>query len=230
MTMKWLAFSGAACVVAGTSAAVPDTVWIERTDTVWVSPSDTVRTAYMRRVSNYNRAWHALIPKGSRIQYAGNMGAFSVGPIWQYGRNHQWETALQLGLIPRHGNGRAIVALTLKEDFVPWSVNLGRRFSFQPLATGLYLTTVFDSRFWTAQPGRYPKGYYWFATRVRTNVYLGQRISLDIPESRRFLAKRVSVFYEVSASDYSVIERIGNSSLKPSQYLSLSFGLQFEWF
>ena len=225
-----MAFSAAACIAAGAGAAAPDTVWVERTDTVWIERAGhTEGSSYMHRVSNYNRAWHALIPKGSRIQYAGNMGAFSVGPIWKYGRNRQWETALQLGLIPRHGNGRAILALTLKEDFVPWSVTLGRRFSFQPLATGLYLTTVFDSRFWTAQPGRYPKGYYWFATRLRPNIYLGERLEFNIPESRRQIAKSICVFYEISTCDYFIIQKIHNKHFSPEKFLTLSLGLQFEW-
>lgn len=57
MTMRWLAFSAAACIAAGAGAASPDTVWVERTDTVWIErTSHTEGSSYMRHVSNYNRA------------------------------------------------------------------------------------------------------------------------------------------------------------------------------
>lgn len=48
--------------------------------------------------------------------------------------------------------------MTLKQNYMPWSINIGKGFSTEPLACGLYLNTVFGDQFWVNEPDRYPKG------------------------------------------------------------------------
>ena len=124
----------------------------------------------------------------------------------------------------------AVMTMTLKQDYIPWTVHVaGELVDFQPLAAGLYFNTAFSHKFWVHQPSRYPKGYYWFATRVRTNVYLGQRIRLNIPERKRWFGRSVSLFYELSTCDYYFIQKVKNSYITPDKWLTLSFGIQIEW-
>ena len=79
------------------------------------------------------------------------------------------------------------------------------------------------------EPERYPKGYYGFSSKVRFHVFMGQRLTYDIDPQRRFLAKSVTFFYEISTCDLYVISAVNNSYLRPRDYLSLSFGLKFQW-
>ncbi len=192
-------------------------------------PEDSL-TAFQKRQLKYARRWNNLIPKYSKVQYAGGMGLVSIGTGWEYGTHRQWETDLLLGIIPKHSSKRAKMTMTLKQNFVPWNVNLKGRFSLDPLSTGVYLNTVFGSEFWTQNPDKYPKGYYWFSTRVRIHAFLGQRIKFTIPDKRRKYSSSVTAFYELSTCDLYVIQAVRNSYLKPKDYLRLSFGLKFNVF
>lgn len=51
----------------------------------------------------------------------------------------------------------------------------------------------------------------------------------DIDPQRRFLAKSVTFFYEISTCDLYLVSAVQNSYLRPRDYLSLSFGLKFQW-
>ena len=134
------------------------------------------------------------------------MGLLSFGTGWDYGKRNQWETDLLLGFIPKYSSKKAKVTMTLKQNYMPWSINLGKGFS-----------------------ERYPKGYYGFSSKVRIHVFMGQRLTYDIDPNRRFLAKSVTFFYEISTCDLYLISGVTNSYLRPRDYLSLSFGLKFQW-
>ena len=170
-----------------------------------------------------------IIPTHSKIQYAGNMGLLSFGIGWDYGKRNQWETDVLLGFIPKYSSKKAKVTMTLKQNYMPWSINIGKGFSTEPLACGLYVNTVFGNQFWVNEPERYPKGYYGFSSKVRFHVFMGQRLTYDIDPQRRFMAKSVTFFYEISTCDLYVISAVNNSYLRPRDYLSLSFGLKFQW-
>ena len=76
------------------------------------------------------------------------MGLLSFGTGWDYGKRNQWETDLLLGFIPKYSSKKAKVTMTLKQNYMPWSINLGKGFSTEPLSCGLYLNTVFGNQFW----------------------------------------------------------------------------------
>mgnify|MGYP001516117140 FL=1 len=157
------------------------------------------------------------------------MGLLSFGTGWDYGKHNQWETDILLGFIPKYSSKKAKVTMTLKQNYMPWSINIGKGFSTEPLTCGLYVNTVFGDQFWVNEPERYPKGYYGFSNKVRFHVFMGQRLTYDIDPQRRFLAKSVTFFYEISTCDLYVISAVNNSYLRPRDYLSLSFGLKFQW-
>ena len=153
---------------------------------------------YDKRVHRYRRAWEALIPTHTKLQYAGGMGLLSWGIGWDYGKRGQWETDLLLGFIPRYSSK--------------------------------HFNTVFSDDFWTSEPERYPRGYYGFSTRIRTHIFLGQRVRFDVPEKYRKFSKSITAFYEISTCDLYVVSAFNNSYLKPDDYLRLSFGLKFQIF
>lgn len=154
------------------------------------------------------------------------MGLVSAGTGWEYGKNRQWETELLLGIIPKHSSKRTKVTFTLKQNFTPWRVPLRGRVALEPLSAGLYLNTVFGGEFWMKNPDRYPQGYYWFSTRLRIHVFVGQRIRFNIPENRRWFLSSITAFYELSTCDLYVIQAVRNSYMKAGDVLRLSFGLK----
>lgn len=185
---------------------------------------------YDRRIHSYRKAWNALIPTHTKLQYAGGMGLFSGGIGWDYGKRGQWETDILLGVIPRYSSKHFKFTLTLKQSYIPWSIYLCKNFNLEPLECGLYFNTVFSDKFWTKEPERYPQGYYGFSNRVRTHVFIGQRLKIDIPEKARFSSKSLTLFYEISTCDLYVASAFRNSYLKPEDYLSLSLGMKFQIF
>ena len=81
-----------------------------------------------------------------------------------------------------------------------------------------------------ADTGKGPRGYYGFSTRIRTHIFLGQRVRFDVPEKYRKFSKSITAFYEISTCDLYVVSAFNNSYLKPDDYLRLSFGLKFQIF
>ena len=188
-----------------------------------------VISPYKKRVATYQQLWESLIPAYSKIQYAGGMGLINFGLGWSYGKNHQWETDVFLGFIPRYSSDNSKITMTLKQNFIPWKKELGTRWTFEPLTCGLYFNTVFSDEFWTKEPDRYPQGYYGFSTRVRTHVFVGQRLRFNIPDKKRFFSRSITAFYEISTCDLYVSSAFTNH-LYPDDYLRLSFGLKFDIF
>ena len=98
------------------------------------APEQTQHTRYDNRVHRFRRNWERIIPTHSKIQYAGNMGLLSFGTGWDYGKRNQWETDVLLGFIPKYSSKKAKVTMTLKQNYMPWSINIGKGFSTEPLA------------------------------------------------------------------------------------------------
>ena len=184
---------------------------------------------YNKRISQYQDLWTSLMPTYTKVQYAGGMGLVSCGFGWSYGKNKQWETDAFLGFIPRYSSDQSKITMTLKQNFIPWRMKLNETWTFEPLECGIYFNTVFSDEFWTQEPDRYPKGYYNFSTRLRTHIFIGQRLCFNIPDKKRFLSRSVTAFYEISSCDLYVVSAFTNH-LSPDDYLRLSFGLKFDIF
>ncbi len=192
-------------------------------------------TLYDRHIERYTSLWENLIPRYSKIQFAGSMGMFSFGIGWDYYRHH-WETDLLFGFVPkttRNLNAESskkrhtMATFTAKQNYIPWRVPLHKNIDFEPLTTGLYINTLLDRDFWVQSPDKYPKGYYFFSTRVRTHIFLGERVTFKFNNPGRW-HKSVTLFYELSSCDLYILNKFGNKYLKPKDYLSLSFGLKFQ--
>lgn len=194
---------------------------------------DVKPTTYEKRMKRMQNIWAALIPSHFVIQNAGNMGVVSMGSGWNYGKRRQWETDLLFGYIPKHESTRGKLTMTVKENYIPWGINLspkvpGGRWKFEPLTASVYLNTVYGHEFWKSQPGRYPDKYYeLMSTKFRLNFALGQRIMFKIPENKRRSHSRMSLFYEVSTCDLYIRSLFQDSSIPLKDILGLSIGLKF---
>ncbi len=218
-----LMFLFAACPAR---ACMPDSAVAEPCSADTVAP-----TGYDRRVTSYRRMWNFLIPTQLIVQYAGNMGVVSAGVGWNYGSRRQYETNLLFGYLPKFNTERAKLTMTLKQNYIPWRIPLGTGFNAEPLSCGIYLNTVFGHEFWGREPQRYPDEYYQFlSTKVRINVFVGQRITAIVPENRRKFLKNISAFYEVSTCDLYVRAMVQDSSVSLWDILSLSLGLKMQIF
>lgn len=191
--------------------------------------SSVAGNAHDKRGYHYRQQWQSLIPTHAKLQYAGNMGALSLGLGWDYGRKNQWETDVLFGYLPKHESKRSKITFTLKQNYIPWSIDLKHGYALEPLTCGLYVNTVFGDEFWVKEPDRYPKGYYGFSSKIRFHIFAGQRITFTLPEDNH-LAKELTFFYEFSTCDLQVVSAFTNSYLKPKDFLCLSIGLKMQFF
>lgn len=191
-----------------------------------LTPAQRRQVRYEKRIDSYRAGWSSLIPRYTKVQFAGSMGLISAGFGWDYGRKKQWETDFFLGFIPRFSSGEAKMTMTLKQNYIPWSLRLGGRWFLEPLETGLYINTVMDDDFWRKEPEKYPSNYYKFSTRVRFNIFLGQRITWDM--GSREDARKMTFFYEVSTCELYLISAFTNKYLKAEDIIGLSVGIKWQ--
>lgn len=125
--------------------------------------------------------------------------------------------------------------MTLKENYIPWSITLtpqsaykkNGRWTLEPFTSSIYINTVFGHEFWKSQPSRYPDGYYQLlSTRFRLNMAFGQRVTFEIPNKKRSFSKSISFFYEVGTCDLYVRAMFQDSSIKLKDVLGLSIGMK----
>lgn len=192
---------------------------------------DSISTKYQKNIAKYKKSWNRLIPTYGKTQYAGSMGFLSMGVGWDSGKNRQWETDIFIGFVPKYSSRKNKLTFTIRQNFIPWNMKLkNENFSIDPLACGIYVTTLFGNDYWTSDPDRYPRGYYTISTRFRINAYLGQRFTFHIPGPKRKKFKSLTFYYEISSNDVYIMSAASNSYLKPKDYLHLSFGLKALYF
>lgn len=183
---------------------------------------------FEQRRENYRSAWANALPKYQVAQFAGSIGAFSLGMGWDYGKGKRWETEFLFGYLPRFSSDEGKVTFTLRENYVPWQMRLKGRWSYKPLAVSLGLNTVLDDNFWVREPEKYPAPYYKFSTRIRFLLFFGQRFSVDLDEDMWF--KRLEFFYALGTCDLYVISAFTNRCVRPRDILSFSVGVKFQVF
>jgi len=208
-------------------------VQAKTSDSIIASPeiaaTSKAEIRFEKHVRHAYKRWASLIPRQFIIQNAGNMGTLSAGIGWEYGGHSQWETHLLFGFIPRHQSSRMKMTMTIKENFIPWSIDLKKGWSIKPLSASIYVNTVFGHEFWKSQPQRYPDDYYEFmSTKFRLNIALGQQLCLHIPTNKRRFARRISLFYEVSSCDLYIRSKFIDGSVPLKNILGLSIGIKWQ--
>jgi hypothetical protein len=61
------------------------------------------------------------------------MGLLSLGTGWDYGKRNQWETDIFFGILPKYDSKRTKITMTLKQNYMPWSIALGKEFACSSL-------------------------------------------------------------------------------------------------
>lgn len=179
------------------------------------------------REHRQREGWERIIPTHLKAQYGGSVGIVSAGFGWEYGKRCRWESDIMIGYVPKYKSDSGHGTLTLKQNYIPWSIYPSAKFSIEPIYTGIYLNTIFGEEFWGRQPDRYPRGYYWFSTRLRCHIFLGIRASLHTQKSKL----RSATFYlEANTCDLYIVRRIGNKYLSSSDIIGLSWGVKLQLF
>lgn len=182
-----------------------------------------------RRVHRGYDGWERLTPTHVKLQFAGGIGLLSGGIGWDYGLKCRWETDFLLGFVPRFGSRSAHATFTVKQNYIPWSIGCGSRFSVEPLTCAVYLSVITGQEFWTRIPERYPsRTYYPMPTKLRAYFSAGQRFVWSFAEKRRM--RSLTAYYEFSTCDYYLVTKLSNRTLGLTDLFSLSFGFKLQLF
>lgn len=214
------------CTASALPALTADSAKAEAADSMRQQPS-----RYDYRIRRYHNFWMRLVPNQFKVQYAGSIGMVAAAAGWHYGRQGRtWETDLYLGYLPKDYTRTARTTMTLKQSYVPFRLRLSENFDIEPLACGMFFNTVFGEEFWGAQPSKYPRRYYGFSTKFRTNIFVGQRLRFDIPSQHRRHGNALSLYYELSTNELYLISYATNKYLSLRDILSLALGIKMELF
>lgn len=190
--------------------------------------NDKLENRHARKLEKYKKGWESLIPRYEKIQYAGSMGLISLGVGWDYGRKKQWETDLFLGYLPRFDGDHGHLTITLKENYVPWKINIRKsKWMAEPFTVSLYMNKIFGREFWSREPDKYPDGYYGLATNLRFNLAFGQRLNFKVRPIG--LSERLTLFYEFGTNDLYIISYFCNKYLRITDIFNLSLGIKFQF-
>lgn len=181
--------------------------------------------SYGRKTEKYTNVWMKLIPKYGKVQFAGSVGVLSFGGGWNYGKD-KWETDFLFGFVSSKEH-EPMATFTLKQNFIPWRYPINDKITFEPLTCGIYFNTLLNGDFWTKQPAKYPSDYYFFPTKIRTLAFIGERITFKV-DNKFIHNKYLTLFYELSTCDLYFLCALDNRTLKPKDYISLSFGIKLQ--
>lgn len=231
--MRKRIFSLLAAVCLGGAAAAQedaptDTLSIVRRSEGRLTDVSALRPAVAQRLHAERHGWARLLPTHLKLQYAGGMGLVSLGGGWDYGRRNQWETDLQIGVLPAHytvGGTRA--TFTLKQNFLPWNIRCHERFGIEPFACGLYLNVITGPGYWFSEPSKYGGPYYRFASRLRAYFYVGQRATWHHRRPTSPL-RSVTLYYELSAKELDLLAKCTNRKLTIPDIFYFSFGVKVQ--
>lgn len=235
------------CGLAVSAQTVPDSA---RADSMCVAfPADSVipaadsvtavadtaapraaKTKYLRNTARYQRDWSRIVPNQTTMQFAGSIGAYAIGLGWHYGRKQQWETELLFGYVPKKNGGEEHFTFTAKQRYVPWRLPLSSRWAVEPLTTGFFINSIFGEGFWDKEPSKYTHGYYGFSTKIRYNIFVGQRVVYNIPTRHRRFNRSITFYYELSTCDLYVVSAVPNKNVGLGDILSLALGVKMEMF
>ncbi len=196
-----------------------------------LTKADTLNGKYEERIYKYHERWYNLIPSHTVIQYAGSVGLISTGFGWDYGKKDRWETTVMLGFLPKYNSDNRKITFTLKQNYTPWSQPLKKeQLTVEPLTCGLFLNTIFSEEFWVEEPDRYPKGYYGFSTRIRTHLFIGQRITHHF-KGKDKRHKSITAYYELNTCDLYLVSMFTNPHyLGLKDILHLGAGIKIQLF
>jgi hypothetical protein len=168
-----------------------------------------------------DRPWY--VPDRVKLQLAGNVGFLSPGAGWAFAGD-RLEGDVFLGWVPRAViDDDDILSLTGKLSWLPWTVELGRRWVLRPATLALQVTYTFGDEYYVLLPDRYPAGYHDFPTALRAGLAVGAGVS----RRSRGALRELGVYAELVALDAMLVSWARNrDGLGPTDVFSLALGVR----
>lgn len=170
--------------------------------------------------SNTDRKW--FLPDHVTIQFAGNIGMFSVGFGYSY-LNDKLNTDFLYGIVPGFEANTSIHILTAKNYYTPFRVKVNDNFDWEALKIGTGVSYSIGQQFFTTLPKRYTEDYYWWASSLRLTPFIGTAISTKVGNDDSAI-KRLQFYSELGTTDLDIVNKTSNKNLPLFDIMNVAAG------
>ncbi len=169
-------------------------------------------------ISIKNRAWY--IPDYVKVQFAGNIGFFSVGIGYKTFHNHV-HSELLYGYVPASiSKAKQIHIITIKNT-LPLHTKKLKRVTLSPV-TGLALSFETGNNSFLLLPNKYPKGYY-YTNAFHFTFFVGPSIHRNFNNLN--IIKGASLYFELGTVDTYLWYAITSKEVELYNIFSSAIGL-----
>jgi len=127
-----------------------------------------------------DKSWY--VPDYVKVQFAGNIGVFSVGAGYQL-FNDVLYSELLYGYVPGSvSKSDAIHLVTIKNTFPIYRKEIGKNLTITPIA-GITASYEIGTNSFTTLPSKYPKGYY-VPNAFHFTLFGGAMVHKDFVDSK----------------------------------------------
>lgn len=160
------------------------------------------------------------------MQFAGSIGLWSVG-AYKITKNEKIEIGAMFGNVPKSVGG-PIQTMTIKLKLNSCSLDLSKNIAIQPIQTGIFLTQSFGENLDYVWSSKYPKGYYWWKSSLRSHIFVGTQVSYKLKNSS---INKISLYAEANTNDlylYSHFENLKTIKIYDIFFLGIGMKLHFK--
>lgn len=185
-------------------------------------------TSYAQTGNDLGR--HRGVPVFVSVQIGGGAGMVAVGGGVRIA-HQRLEPEVLVGRVPKRYSSSPLTIFTFKTTYVPIRGRLGSRWQASGGVGGFVNYTHGATLLNSKEPGKYPDGYYWFSTRVRTGLYLSPRLTYASQLTARHpRPPSLTTYAELGTNDLYFISRVTNkNSPTLRNILTLGVGSKVGW-
>ncbi|WBO84069.1 hypothetical protein [Hymenobacter yonginensis] len=173
---------------------------------------------------------HRGVPVFVSVQIGGGAGMVAVGGGVRLA-HQRLEPEVLVGRVPKRYSGSPLTIFTFKTTYVPLRETLGPHWQMGGGLGGFINYTHGATLLNSKDPRKYPDGYYWFSTRVRTGLYVAPRLSYaGRPSTQHPHPPGLTAYAELGTNDLYFLSRVTNrNSPTLRNILTLGFGSKVSW-
>lgn len=170
------------------------------------------------------------LPDYTSLQYAGSIGAVSLGAGYDIGKKRKTHLELHYGYTPKYDSDNRMSSITIKglRTLVNKVTILGQReLTWIPLKTGLGLSYIADNRFFSFRTDLpYESGYYWHRTGLRSMAFFQTELVKSYSNKS---IRGISYYMEANIQDIYVTLKLADSSFTVFDMIRLGMGVRFKF-
>lgn len=155
-----------------------------------------------------------LVPDYALLQYAGSIGALSIGAGYEIGKNQKVNLEFFYSVTPKFDGDAGLDAFTVKGLFSildSLCLSQNKKIRWNPLKVGLGLSYIADSEFFSfLSASQYPNGYYWHQSGLRGLLLMQSDISIPV---RSKVINEIEWYIEANVQDIYATMYIADKSL-----------------